>query len=158
MRHAKSSWDDPTLSDFERPLNKRGRKAAPLMGKFMRERKIKPDLVISSPAERARETTALVSKAAKIKGSVRYDERIYAASVNTLFEVVSQIEDDANEVLLVGHNPGLEELLEHLTGEVQRMPTAALARINLDIEKWGGVGERSGRLEWIVKPKELADK
>jgi phosphohistidine phosphatase len=157
LRHAKSSWDEPTLRDFDRPLNKRGKKAAPQMGKYMRERKIKPHLVISSPAERAQETAALVTKAAKIKTPIRYDERIYEANIGKLLEVISQIDDDASEVLLVGHNPGMEEILELLTGEVQRMPTTALARITLNIDHWNEVKERSGQLDWIVKPKELAN-
>lgn len=156
LRHAKSSWDDASLPDFERPLNERGRRAAPLMGKLMREQKILPDLVISSPAERARQTIALVLEAAAIKPEMRYDERIYEASVARLLEVISEIDDDKREVMLVGHNPGFEDLLERLTGENERMPTAALARITLNSEKWNEAGAQGGRLEWLVKPKELA--
>lgn len=156
LRHAKSSWADATLTDFERPLNERGRLAAPLVGKFMRERQLNPDLVISSPAKRTRETIALVMEAAHIETELRYDERIYEASVGNLLEVVSQIEDDKREVLLVGHNPGFENLLESLTGESERMPTAALARIILNAEKWDETAAKGGRLEWLVKAKELA--
>jgi phosphohistidine phosphatase len=155
LRHAKSSWKDASLDDFDRPLNGRGLKAAPQMGKFMRKQKVEPDLLLSSPAERARRTAALIVEAAKLTAPLRYDDRIYEASVTRLLEVVSQIEEVANVVLLVGHNPGLEGLLEYLTGEPERMPTAALAQISLDIEKWSKVRERSGRLEWLVKPKEL---
>ncbi len=157
LRHAKSSWKDASLRDFDRPLNKRGLKAARLTGRFMRRQKMKPDLVLSSPAERARQTTALVLEASKSSVELRYDERIYEASAHVLLEVVSQIEDAADIVLLVGHNPGMEELLESLTGEVRRMPTAALACIVLDLDKWSKVRERTGRCEWLVKPKELAD-
>lgn len=156
LRHAKSSWDDSSLTDFERPLNGRGRNAAPLVGKFMRERKLRPDLVISSPAQRARETIALVLEAAGIEKDVRYDERIYEASAARLVEVISEIEDDMREVMLVGHNPGFENLLTLLTGETERVPTAALSRITLNSEKWNEAGARGGRLEWLVKPKELA--
>jgi phosphohistidine phosphatase len=156
LRHAKSSWNDATLSDFERPLNGRGLKAAPLMGRFLRRKKIQPDLILSSPAERARQTATLVVEAAKITAERRYDERIYEASAARLLEIISQIEENANIVLLVGHNPGLEELLARLTGESQNMPTAALASIILEADKWNKVRERNGRLEWLVKPKELA--
>jgi phosphohistidine phosphatase len=156
LRHAKSSWADASLPDFERPLNERGRHAAPLVGKFMREQKLRPDLIISSPAERARQTIALVLEAAGIQTDIRYDERIYEASVTSLVEIISQIEDDKTEAMLVGHNPGFENLLERLTGESERMPTAALARIIINAESWNEAGEQGGRLEWLVKAKELA--
>ena len=156
LRHAKSSWDDPALRDFERPLNKRGTKDAPRIGKYIAKRKIKPDLVISSPAERARQTTALVAKAAKIKSEVRYDKRIYEASTEQLLGILGEIEDGVNEVLLVGHNYGIEDLVELLTGEVHHMPTAALALITLDTDNWESISRRTNRLEWLVKPKELA--
>lgn len=155
LRHAKSSWKDASVPDFERPLNERGRRAAPLMGKFMRQQKLQPDLILCSPAERARQTIALVGKAAAFKAELRYDERIYAASVSRLRAVVSQIDESASKVLLVGHNPGMEELLESLAGEVHHMPTAALAHITLKIERWADVREQSGDLIRLVKPKEL---
>lgn len=156
LRHAKSSWEDTTLPDFERPLNERGQRAAPLVGKFMRERQLRPELVISSPAKRTRETIALVLDAAQLATETRYDERIYEATLARLLEVVSQIEDEKREVMLVGHNPGFENLLERLTGENKRMPTAALALIRLDAEKWSEAAAKGGRLEWLVKAKELA--
>lgn len=156
LRHAKSSWQNLGQRDFDRPLNERGKKAAPLMGRFIRKERVQPDLVISSPAERARQTATLVMESAKLKAELRYDERIYEASAVRLLEVISQIEDEMGVLLLVGHNPGLEELLHLLTGEAQHMPTAALARIFLAVEKWSEVRGQSGRLEWLVKPKELA--
>jgi phosphohistidine phosphatase len=155
MRHAKSSWDHPGLADFERPLNERGLLAAPLMGRFMRERKVRPDLVLSSPAERARQTAVLVSEAAGLAAPLRFDERIYEATAARLVEVVSQAEEGAQELLLVGHNPGMEELLELLTGESRRMPTAALARIQLGVDRWAKVREGAGRLEWHFRPKDV---
>lgn len=157
LRHAKSSWAEAGLADFERPLNERGRRAAPLVGLYLRKQKIQPELILSSPAERARQTASLVVESARLQSArLRFDERVYEATAARLLEVVSQAEDDAAEVLLVGHNPGMEELLELLTGEVRRMPTAALARVSLPIEKWGKVRERTGRLEWHVTPKELS--
>jgi phosphohistidine phosphatase len=156
LRHAKSSWDDARLADFGRPLNGRGRKAAPLIGDFMRARQLWPDLIISSPAARARETVALVLEASGIKTELRYDERIYEATAGRLLEVISEVGDEKQEVMLVGHNPGFENLLERLTGESLRVPTAALARIVLDADRWNEAGARGGRLEWLVKPKELA--
>jgi phosphohistidine phosphatase len=155
LRHAKSSWKDTEARDFDRPLNQRGLKAAPAIGRLIRKRKLEPDLVLSSPAERARQTTQLVLEAASLKTELRYDERIYEASVARLFEIVSQIDDEANVVMLVGHNPGLEELQEALTGEARSFPTAALACIELNVEKWNKVRAGGGHLEWLAKPKEL---
>lgn len=157
LRHAKSSWADAALADFDRPLNERGLHAAPRVGRLMRERKLRPDLVICSPAERARQTASLVLNAAGLDAPLRFDERIYDATSARLAEIVSQIEDTAGEALLIGHNPGFEELLERLTGEARNMATATLALITLDIEKWSKLRDGSGRLEWIVKPKELSE-
>lgn len=158
LRHAKSSWDDAAARDFDRPLNKRGTKAAPLIGRYMRKRRVKPDEVISSPAVRARQTAELVVEAAGIGAEIRYDERIYEASTDDLMSVVAEIEDEVETVLLIGHNLAIEQFLERLTGEVHHMPTAALARISLKPEGWGEVRDRAGKLDWIVKPKELENR
>jgi phosphohistidine phosphatase len=158
LRHAKSSRKDNGVRDFDRPLNQRGLKTAPSIGRLMRKRKLQPDLVLSSPAERARQTTQLVIEAAGLKTELRYDERIYEASVERLLEVVSQLDDETGIVMLVGHNPGLEELLEMLTGQAHNLPTTALACVELNIEKWNKVRAGVGHLEWLVKPKELKSK
>jgi phosphohistidine phosphatase len=155
LRHAKSSWKETGARDFDRPLNQRGLKAAPVIGRLIRKRKLRPDLVLSSPAERARQTAQLVLDAAGLETELRYDERIYEASASRLFEIVSQIEDDARTAMLVGHNPGLEELVEALTGEAPGLSTAALACIELDIERWSKVQARANQLVWLAKPKEL---
>ena len=155
LRHAKSSWKDTSVKDFDRPLNQRGLKAAPAIGRLMRKRKLQPELVLSSPAERARQTTQLVLEAAGLKTEVRYDERIYEASAARLFEIVSQIDEEAGMVMMVGHNPGFEELLEALTGEARSLSTAALACIELDMEKWSKVRAGENHLAWLVRPKEL---
>ena len=155
LRHAKSSSKDNGARDFDRPLNQRGLKAAPVIGRLIRKRKLQPDLVISSPAERARQTIQLVLEAAGLKTELRYDERIYEASAPRLFEIVSQIDDEAGVVMMVGHNPGFEELVEALTGEALSLPTATLACIELDIEKWSKVRAGANQLSWLVKPKEL---
>lgn len=158
LRHAKSSWKDIDVRDFDRPLNQRGLKAAPAIGRLIKKRKLQPDLVLSSPAERARQTTQLVIEAAGLKAELRYDERIYEASVARLLGVVSELDDEAGIIMLVGHNPGFEELLEALTGEAHKLSTAALACIELNIEKWNKLRAGGGRLEWLVKAKELKSK
>lgn len=156
LRHAKSSWKDESLSDIERPLNGRGKKAADTMGAFLKREKIQVDLVLSSSAVRARQTTERVLVSANIVTDVRFDERIYEAGVQRLVEIVRQIENGKKNVVLVGHNPGFEELLEWLTGTIERMQTGALAKIGLKTSSWNSVSEKSGTLEWIVRPRQLA--
>src|SRR3954470_18822585 len=105
LRHAKSSWDDSSLKDFERPLNERGSKAAPRMGGYLRKQKIKPDVVISSPALRAKQTTTMVAEAAGMTGIMTFNEAIYEASAQKLFYIVASFEDRVESVLMIGHNP-----------------------------------------------------
>jgi len=155
LRHAKSSWRDQTLPDFERPLNGRGERAAEDIGRYLKTKSIVPELVLSSPAVRARDTLAIVSKAAKWTTEVRYDQRIYEASGLRLAEVLSQIEDDRNVVMMVGHNPGMEELLTLLTGTMERFSTATVAKIKIAATKWASAVNGPATLEWIMRPKEL---
>lgn len=157
LRHAKSSWKDTSLQDFDRPLNGRGRKAAEMVARFIRKQRVAPDLLLSSPAIRARETIETVIKAAKLSAELRYDQRIYEAGPLRLLEIVSQIEEERGTVLLVGHNPGMEELLQLLTDRPEHMTTGTLAKIDLKADKWSKVLEQKGTLDWIVKPKKLAE-
>ncbi|HEV2863308.1 MAG TPA: histidine phosphatase family protein [Pyrinomonadaceae bacterium] len=154
LRHAESGLREQGLRDFDRPLNGRGREAAPLVGRFIRKRGLRVDLMLSSPAVRARQTADLVREAAGLSADLLYDERIYEADAARLLEVVTQAES-ADALMLVGHNPGMEELLTFLTGEERHMTTAALACVLLDVEKWAEA--RAGRLEWLVRPRELAE-
>ena len=154
LRHAKSDWNDVSLTDFERPLNERGVHAARKMGAFMQQRGIVPDLIISSPARRARETAQIVTDAVGIAAEIHFEPRIYEASVGDLMEIVSQAENDCETLLIVGHNPGFEQIVEILSGELQAMPTAALAEIELPIENWSET-MRGGKLKNLFKPKEI---
>src|SRR5829696_6696370 len=106
LRHAKSSWDDSSLSDFERPLNRRGRTAAPFMGELIASRKIRPDIIVSSPATRARQTAELFKEAAALKCPLRFEKQIYDANLADLRTVVSKLEEEFSSALLVGHQPG----------------------------------------------------
>ncbi len=155
LRHAKSDWGDGGWSDSERPLNKRGRIAAPLMGEAMKNRGFEPETIISSPAVRAKQTAGLVRKAAELKGAINYDSRIYEASPQTLLQVVAEITDALASAMIVGHNPGLEGLVKILTGESQTMPTAALAVIDLDISHWNQTISATGKLRELLRPKEM---
>lgn len=155
LRHAKSSWKDTTLRDFDRPLKSRGREAAESVGGLLASEKLSVLMVISSPALRARETTRIVMKSAGLQAEPRFDERVYDAGLSALLEVLSGIPDDQERAIMVGHNPGLEELLAFLTGSSRQMPTCALARIEIAAPNWRVFQEGEGRLEWLVTPKEL---
>ncbi len=146
------------MADFDRPLNGRGRKAADVIGRFIKRESIKPDLVLSSPAVRARETIEIVLKAAKLEPKVRFDEQIYGAGPGELLKVISQVESGVGTVLLVGHNPGMEQLLQSITGRVERMPTATLAKIDCRIDHWGDIAKAKGTLVLLVRPKELGSR
>ena len=136
LRHAKSSWNDPALVDHERPLNKRGRRDAPRMGELVREHGLIPDVVISSDAVRARLTAEAVAEAARYAGEILLDPHLYLACPADIHSLLTTVRENAGTVMIVGHNPGLEKLVEQLTGERQDLPTAALAQIGLPIDQW----------------------
>lgn len=155
LRHGKSSWDNPALKDFDRPLNERGVNDSKLIAKYALRKKVKPDLVLSSPATRARNTAELFVAAAALKKTPAYDERIYEASVRRLLQVISGLDDSHKTIVLVGHNPGFEELCERLTGEACKVPTASLTCIGLSIDKWSAPKGGQGKLKWRMTPKKL---
>lgn len=154
LRHAKSSWDDPSLSDFDRPLNDRGISTAPFMGEVMASRRYDPAIILSSPANRAATTAKLVKQAGGLKGEIIYDDRIYEASPNRLRQAVSELGDQIESAMAVGHNPGMEGFVEYLTGEEERMPTATLAVIELNIGSWSELTGDCGKLSEIIRPKD----
>jgi phosphohistidine phosphatase len=154
LRHAKSSRDNPNLADFERPLNKRGLKAAPFIGGIIYKNKFQPDSMLSSPAKRAKQTAVLVKSAGKIEVEIRFDERIYEASPQQLLQVIYELEAGSESAMLIGHNPGLEGLIKFLTGEYRAMPTAALAVIDLKVKNWEATIAECGSLRTFIRPDE----
>ncbi|MGH8582568.1 MAG: SixA phosphatase family protein [Gammaproteobacteria bacterium] len=163
MRHAKSDWGHAAQRDFDRPLAARGESDAPRMGRWMRERGWVPDYVLSSPAQRARDTALKVCAALEWTGDgIQWDPAVYAAGLPRLLEVLGRCPARPN-VLLIGHNPGLEELLTYLargSGTLPKadklMPTAALAVLALPAD-WQGLSAGSARvLDWMT-PKRLPD-
>lgn len=155
LRHAKSSRKFPDLSDHDRPLNHRGKRDAPRMGRLLKEKDLVPDLVISSTAIRAKDTA--IAKHRGYKGKMFMFESLYAAEPTAYLTVLRDLADNYRQVLVVGHNPGVEELIETLTGEIHNIPTCTLARIEFDIEKWSAIlRERThrGRLVVILRPDE----
>jgi phosphohistidine phosphatase len=125
------------------------------MGGLMAERGMIPEVIISSPANRAGQTARLVIEASRWSGDLEYDERIYEASPLRLCEVVRGIEDRFQSAMLVGHNPGLEGLVQYLSGEFERMPTAALAVLDLNIDEWANIDAGCGSLAAVIRPKEV---
>ena len=165
MRHAKSAWDTDAPSDYDRPLAKRGRRDAPRMGSWLRHQGLLPDAVISSPARRAKQTAVRVCRELGVaKDAIIWDSRIYSAEVADLVAVLNDCPDKAEVVLLVGHNPGLEEMLCHLCGagvassaSDKLLPTAALARLELE-GGWKRLKAGAARLVGVMRPRELTSR
>jgi phosphohistidine phosphatase len=170
LRHAKSSWDEPGLDDYDRPLAKRGKKAAPQMGAALAAMGLRPDLVLCSGAVRARATLDLVlGKLGAPVPEVGYDDALYMAAPDALLARLQRVGRGAagetpRHVMLVGHNPGLEELALLLVGSGARddtarmtakFPTAAAAVIGFNADSWAGIEPGSGRLEHFLTPKQL---
>jgi phosphohistidine phosphatase len=157
LRHAKSSWKDASLADFERPLKGRGRDAAEQMGRFLASKKVTVGALISSPSVRTRQTIDIVLSQVELGVEPQFDQRIYEASLSTLVQIVSEIPDDTKAAMLVGHNPGMEEMLAFLTRESRHMPTCTLAKISIAGSSWKEAQRGAGKLEWFVTPKDLED-
>ena len=158
LRHAKSSWKEDGIADLDRPLNERGRGAAPFIGRLLRERGFAPDLIVSSPARRARKTAKLVQEAGEFDAPLLFDERIYEASPGSLLNVAAETDDGVNSLMLVGHNPGMEGLVRVLTGNSEPMPTAAVAVIDLAIDAWENSAPGRGTLRAIIRPRDEMDR
>ncbi|WP_341704275.1 histidine phosphatase family protein [Ferrovibrio sp.] len=173
LRHAKSAWDDPGLDDFARPLSPRGKKACRRLGRHMAERGIRPDLVLCSPAARTRQTwERLEKRVAAPSGDggdgpkVRFEPALYLAEPPALFALVRAAPKRCRELMVIGHNPGLEDLARDLAGSssgdaLERMgakfPTAALAEIAFPAMTWGEITAGSGFLASFVVPAQLDD-
>lgn len=164
LRHAKSSWDDPTWEDFDRPLNARGLKAAPAAGAALARADVNPSLILCSSAARTRETLKLAEPLIALdkEAQIVFDDKLYLASPVTLLEVVRDIPAQHSSVLVIGHNPGLHALAAMLagTGSSQalesltlRYPTAALAVLKINRSKWRDVRPGDGKLELFWTPK-----
>lgn len=158
LRHAKSSWKNEGLPDHDRPLNKRGKRNAPRMGRLLREEGLVPDGIFSSTAARAAATSRHAAEACGFEGPLLFLEELYLASPGEYLEVLQKVPDDLGRVMVVGHNPGMEDLLRLLTRKQRTMPTTALAHVRLPVERWSSLeaGVR-GELAGFWKPGELED-
>ena len=146
LRHAKSSWADSSITDWQRPLNDRGLLDAPRVGDWLRDQSLLPDVIITSDAVRARTTAEAVAKAAGYAKEIVVEPSLYHAKPEDLFAVVNGIEDGAATVLIVGHNPGLEDFVEQLTGEHHGLPSAALVHLRMTIDRWSDVDSETAAL------------
>ena len=164
LRHAKSGWDDPVARDFDRPLNEKGRRAAGVVGQHLRREGVTFDHVVASPAIRVMETLDEVSSGFGTRIAPAWDRRIYLASAATLLDVVRDLPAAASRALLVGHNPGLEDLalmlvpqsVDGLRGEVEdKYPTATLAEMTFDVDDWTAATAGGARLTRFVRPRDL---
>ena len=162
LRHAKASWDDPTLADQDRPLAPRGRRAAKVIAKHLQHEGITPELVLCSPSRRTRQTLTGIAPGLGKEVDIQIEPELYAASSSTLLGVLHGIPDEVDSVMLIGHNPGIEDLTLNLasggsetTRVRSKFPTAALATLELDAS-WRELAPGSADLVSFVKPKELS--
>ncbi|ALR19004.1 MULTISPECIES: histidine phosphatase family protein [Sphingobium] len=165
LRHAKSDWDDPVARDFDRPLNRRGEKAALLMGQFAQTKKMRFDRLVASPAVRVVQTLETFFAGYGEALDAHWDRRIYLASAATLLDVVRDLPEETGSALMAGHNPGFEELILELVPDdgaspiredvEVKFPTASLAVMDLAIDRWADAAENSATLVSFIRPRDL---
>lgn len=164
FRHAKSDRSAPGAVDRDRPLERRGKEAAPRIGAYMTRHGLLPDSVVCSPARRTRETWSLVAAAFSKPPSVTFEERVYNATANTLLDVARKTSNDVHSLLIIGHNPGLQDLAALLiaSGDVEarerlheKFPTAGLVVIDFAYDDWQKLHRQAGRLDRFVTPRSL---
>ena len=154
VRHAKSSRDDPSLPDRDRPLDDRGKQDGPKMGKRLAKRDVKPDLLLSSPALRALTTAQLIAEEIGYKPKdIVADDRLYASDADNLLAVIRALDRNLNRVMLFGHNPEFTDLAHRLSSEFIEMPTCAIVEFNFDTKAWSDVGERKPAKVILDYPK-----
>lgn len=157
IRHAKSSWGHPELRDFERPLNNRGLREAPEMGRRLRARDMKPDLILSSPAQRAVHTAELIAESLDYPAQkIHLEQKIYEASTGELVNIIRTVENQHNSLFLIGHNPAITYLSEHITGRlIENMPTCGISCIAFSKQSWNEVDRGAGNLVFFDYPKHI---
>ena len=153
IRHAKSDWSNPSLEDFDRPLNKRGEKNAPFMATILKQKNANPDLIISSPAYRTKKTAKLIKKGIAFKGEILYDEHLYEASLKTILEIINFIEDGYDDVIIVGHNPSLNMLAFYFLDFNKNIPTTGIIEIEFNCNSWREVKRNNANFVSFEYPK-----
>ncbi len=148
MRHAKSSWADEGLSDYDRPLNNRGKHDALMMGKRLVERGVQPDILLSSPAKRVRKTTKAIAKAIDYnQDDIVYEDRLYLADISDLFYSILEHNQDADYLMMFGHNPGITDFSNLLAGcGIENVPTCGIVTVEFTMDSWTSIESTKGRL------------
>lgn len=153
VRHGKSDWGNTDLKDFDRPLNKRGKENAPEMAERLKERGFTFDLMVSSPAKRAKSTAKFFAKAYQVD-NIQYEDSIYEANINTLLKVVNNLNDAADTVIMFGHNPGFTDLANELSdADIYNIPTAGMVLMSFPFDSWKMVSRGTGELVFFDYPK-----
>jgi len=156
LRHAKSSWKNEKLKDFDRPLKHRGEESAKVIGKVLMMAELVPQVILSSPAQRAKQTAELVAEESKFKGELKFVESYYMGEPEDYIAALKELPDEIERVMIVGHNPGLEALLQLLDGKVDSLPTGSLAYLVLDIKHWADLTKSTaGELISFWEPDEI---
>jgi phosphohistidine phosphatase len=159
MRHAKSSWKDLKLADHERPLNNHGQIDAPFMGEVLLEKELLPQKILASSAVRAHETVDGLVKASHYSGETEYSDALYLAEPETYLAALHALPDSIERVMVVGHNPGLVQLLQKLSGQIESIGAGSIAYLILPIQSWSELtNESKGELVELLRPHELQDK
>lgn len=155
IRHAKSDWEDPVLSDFDRPLNERGKSNAPMMAERLLAKKIKIDAFISSPAKRARKTAEAFARVYdRNKDDILFVEELYLAAPDVFFDVIRRANDDHKCIAVFSHNPGITDFVNQLTNaRIDNIPTCGIFAIKSDIKKWSSFGEEGNLFDFFDYPK-----
>jgi len=153
IRHAKSSWKDITLDDFDRPLNKRGKKNAPFMGELLKNQGIKPDIIYSSPAKRAKDTAKIIAQKIGYKDDIKFDSKIYESNLITLKNIIYSIENKHNIVFLFGHNPCLNIFVEDFCSFYENIPTCGIVILEFNCDSWNQVSVDNCNLALFDYPK-----
>jgi len=153
-RHAKSYWKDQSIPDFDRPLNSRGKRDAPFMGEVLKDKKVRPDLIISSPAKRTKKTAIeIASKIGYSEKKILYNEELYEASSNTIIKVLNKIDEKYKSVMIFAHNPGLTLLNNHISNNyIENIPTCGIVALQLD-KKWNELSKNTCKFLYFEYPK-----
>ncbi len=158
MRHAKSSWKDTDLADHERPLNKRGKKDSVFMGAVLKEKELLPQIILASSAVRIRETITGLTQESGYAGEIEFSDELYLAEPEVFLRVLCNLPDTFERVMLMGHNPGLEGLLQVLSGRIESLPTGSVAYLSLPVQQWSELSnETEGELIEMLLPHELRE-
>lgn len=154
IRHAKSDWGDGSKSDFDRGLNKRGQKAILTMADALKEKKVMPDLILCSPAKRAKLTAKGLAKEIGYNGEIKYIDALYMAAAETVHTLIQDVNDKCNSLFIVGHNPETTELCNIMTDTyIDNVPTLGIVGIKLPVECWKKLNTGEGKLKFFIYPK-----